>query len=40
LLQWKGFVELLGIIKNMLPEAYELLSTTYEAKRLFALDNI
>jgi hypothetical protein len=33
----KGFEELLRIIKNMLPEGNELPSTTYEAKRLFAL---
>ena len=40
MLQWmaangvtdKGFVELLGIVKNMLPEGNELPSTTYEAK--------
>ena len=45
ILQWKaangvtdkGFEELLGIVKNMLPEGNELFATTYEAKRLFAL---
>jgi hypothetical protein len=45
LLQWKaangvtdkGFEELLGIIKNMLPEGNELPLTTYKAKKLFAL---
>jgi len=45
ILQWKaangvtdkGFEELLGIVKNMLPEGNELSATTYEAKRLFAL---
>ena len=30
----KGFEELLGIIKNMLPEGNELPSTTYEAKKV------
>jgi hypothetical protein len=30
----KGFEELLGIIKNMLPEGNELPSTTYEAKKI------
>ena len=42
ILQWKtangvtdkGFEELLGIIKNMLPEGNELPSTTYEAKKV------
>ena len=42
MLQWKaangvtdkGFEELLGIIKNMLPEENELPSTTYEAKKV------
>ena len=42
MLQWKaangvtnkGFEELLGIVKNMLPERNELLSTTYEAKQV------
>jgi hypothetical protein len=42
LLQWKatngvtdkGFEELLGIIKNMLPKGNELPSTTYEAKKV------
>ena len=43
MLQWKaangvtdkGFEELLGIVKNMLPEGNELPSTTYEAKKVF-----
>ena len=30
----KGFEELLGIVKNMLPEGNELPSTTYEAKKV------
>jgi len=42
ILQWKaangvtdkGFEELLGIVKNMLPEGNELPSTTYEAKKV------
>ena len=42
MLQWKtangvtdkGFGELLGIVKNMLPEENELPSTTYEAKKV------
>ena len=42
MLQWnasngvsnKGFEELLGIVKNMLPEGNELPSTTYEAKKV------
>ena len=42
MLQWKaangvtdkGFQELLGIVKNMLPEGNELPSTTYEAKKV------
>ena len=42
MLQWKaangvtdkGFEELLGIVKNMLPEGNELSSTTYEAKKV------
>jgi hypothetical protein len=42
LLQWKasngvtdkGFEELLGIVKNMLPEGNELLSIIYEAKKV------
>ena len=45
MLQWKaangvtdkGFVELLGIVKNMLLEENELPSTTYKQRRLFAL---
>ena len=43
MLQWKaangvtdkGFEELLGIVKNMLPEGNELPSTTYEANKVF-----
>ena len=42
MLQWKtangvtdkGFEELLGIVKNMLPEGNELSATTYEAKKV------
>ena len=42
MLQWKaangvtdkGFEELLGIVKNMLPVGNELSSTTYEAKKV------
>ena len=42
MLQWnaangvfdKGFEELLGIVKNMLPEGNELPPTTYEAKKV------
>ena len=42
MLQWKaangvtdkGFEDLLGIVKNMLPEGNELPSTTYEAKKV------
>ena len=42
MLQWKaangvtdkGFEELLGIVKNMLPEGNELPSTTNEAKKV------
>ena len=42
MLQWKeakgvtdkGFEELLGIVKNMLPEGNELSPTTYEAKKV------
>jgi hypothetical protein len=30
----KDFEELLGIVKNMLPEGDKLLSTTYEAKKV------
>jgi hypothetical protein len=29
----KGFAELLGIVKNMLPEGNEMPLTTYEAKK-------
>ncbi|CAN6342778.1 unnamed protein product [Urochloa humidicola] len=29
----KGFIELLAIVKNMLPDSNELTSTTYEAKK-------
>ena len=31
----KGFEELIGMVKNMLPEGNELLSTTYEANKVF-----
>jgi hypothetical protein len=30
----KGFEELLGIVKNMLPEGNELPSSTYEEKKV------
>jgi hypothetical protein len=30
----KGFEELLGIVKNMLPKGNELPSSTYEAKKV------
>ena len=33
----KGFDELLGIVKNMLREGNGLPSTTYKAKKMFAL---
>ena len=48
MLQWKaangvtdkGFEELFGIVKNMLPEGNELPSTTYEAKKVVCLHGL